>query len=171
MLQQAALVKVAATAALLAITTATAPVTPTTVTVTITVTVTATAMATVPNTKKRLLPSIRSPRKQRGEDKNLHFHQITPSTCHHYLLEPKDIAIAVTDFKDPVQNMASELPTTAKVKASLGKTSPPQGSAKGRGEGEGARERAREKKLECTQSCGPGECSHYKKLSDIIRFF
>jgi len=48
---------------------------------------------------------------------------------------------------------------------------PPQGSEKGRGEGEGPRERAREKKLECTQSCGPGECSRYKKLSDIIRFF
>jgi len=72
MLQQAALVKVAATAALIATTTATAPVTQTTVTtttVTITITVTATAMATVLNTKERSPPSIHSPRKQRREDK------------------------------------------------------------------------------------------------------
>jgi len=48
---------------------------------------------------------------------------------------------------------------------------PPQGSAKGRGEGEGPPERARGEKVQCTQSCGTGECSRYKKLSDIIRFF
>jgi len=53
----------------------------------------------------------------------------------------------------------------------LVRPAPPQGSEKGRREGEGPRERAREKKLECTQSCSPGECSCYKKLSDIIRFF
>jgi len=48
---------------------------------------------------------------------------------------------------------------------------PPPGFAKGRGEGEGPPERAREKKVQCTQSCGPGECSRYKKLSDVIRVF
>ena len=51
--------------------------------------------------------------------KSLHLHVITT------FKNPKDIAVAVTDFKDPLMDMARDLPTVAKTKASLGVTTEP----------------------------------------------
>ena len=51
--------------------------------------------------------------------KSLHLHVITT------FKNPKDIAVAVTNFKDPLMDMARELPTVAKTKASLGVISEP----------------------------------------------
>ena len=46
--------------------------------------------------------------------KSLHQHVITTFN------NPKDVAIAVTDFADPLHNMASELPTVRAVRQSMG---------------------------------------------------